>query len=56
MDARRAAYPPGQARGQQAQGRYARDRQRTDVRAEHWLPMAGHPEGPAAALDGPRLF
>lgn len=29
----------------------ARDRQRTYVHSEHRLPMAGGPEGPAAALD-----
>ncbi len=45
------AYSAGQARGQQADREFARDRQRTYVHSEHRLPMAGDPEGPAAALD-----
>src|SRR6516225_279865 len=52
----RAAYSPGQARRQQAHGEPARGRQWPDVCAEHRLPMASDPQGPAAALDRARFF
>src|SRR6478752_572389 len=44
-----AADYASQARRQQAHGRCARGGQRPDVCAEHRLPMASDPEGPAAA-------
>ena len=43
-------------RRQQAHGRCARGGQWRDVCAEHRLPMASDPEGPAAAQHGARLF
>src|ERR1700719_223186 len=56
MGAGGAAHSPGQARRQQADGECARGRRPPDVRPEHWLPVAGDSQGPAAALDGLRLF
>src|SRR3984957_495838 len=56
MGAGGAAHSPGQARRQQADGECARGRRRPDVRPEHWLPVAGDSQGPAAPLDGLRLF
>ena len=51
-----AAYPAFQARRQPADGERARSRQRPDVCLKHRLPVAGDPQGLAAALDGVRLF
>src|SRR6202158_4905624 len=47
-----AADCASQARRQQAHGRCARGGQWPDVCAEHRLPMASDPEGPAAATHG----
>src|SRR5512139_517661 len=44
------AHPSCQTRRQQAQGEPAGSRQCAALRAEYWLPMAGDPEGFAAAL------
>ena len=56
MGAVGAAHPSGEARRQQADGERARSRQRLDVCFEHRLPVAGDPQGLAAALNGVRLF
>src|SRR5271165_2174029 len=56
MGAGGAAHSAGQARRRQANGGRARGGQRPDVCAEHRLPVAGDPQGPAAALDDLRLF
>jgi len=50
------ADPTRQARWQQADGRFARDRQRADVYSQHGLPVGVAAEGLAAAQYGERLF
>src|SRR5215208_8136182 len=51
-----AAHPAGQTWRQQAHGERARGGERADVHPQHRLPVAGYPQGPAAALDGVRLL
>ena len=48
--------PPAKTRRQQAQGEPAGSRQCVALRAQYWLPMAGDPEGLAAALHSLSLF
>ena len=48
--------PPAKRGGGKRDGRHARGGQRRDVCAEHRLPVALHPEGPAAAQHGERLL
>src|SRR6476659_9363920 len=50
------ADPASQARWRQAHGGHARGGQRCDVCAEHRLPVALHPKGPATAQHGERLL
>src|SRR5208337_486907 len=51
MGACRTSDSAGQAGRQPTPRRRARGRQRPHVYPQHRLPMARHPEGPAAALD-----
>ena len=51
-----SAHPAGQHRGNRAHGERARGGERADVHPRHRLPVAGYPQGPAAALDDLRLL
>src|SRR3954452_24172675 len=55
MGGHRPADPPGEARRQQADDRWAGGGERGDVHPLHRLPMGGAAEGPAAAEHGGRL-
>src|ERR1700690_4511903 len=48
--------PPSKRGGNRRTVNVARSRQRPDVCLKHRLPVAGDPQGLAAALDGVRLF